>query len=202
MADLKMKLTPNFSLGELVRSSTAERDEVLKNAQENPPVEIINSLSYLANIALQPIRERLNFPIRISSGYRSPEVNDKVGGSSRSQHVHGQAADLQLSPSFLTSPNSEQIRNNINAKVLELTGRPIRPGVNANFYLFAYVVINLDRLDIDQAIHEYGGNFGEPAWVHISASKSQDKRMIMSIGTYTKKKYEKPSVVEALAYGT
>jgi|TARA_A100001015_G_scaffold303992_1_gene394513 uncharacterized protein YcbK (DUF882 family) len=46
---------------------------------------------------LQKIRERIGIPIRIMSGYRSPEYNKRVGGATRSQHVLAKAADLQVS---------------------------------------------------------------------------------------------------------
>ena len=35
-------------------------------------------------------------PIRVSSGYRSKELNRAIGGSSRSQHCKGEALDLQF----------------------------------------------------------------------------------------------------------
>tara|TARA_R100000005_G_C4936995_1_gene163316 strand:+ start:214 stop:540 length:327 start_codon:yes stop_codon:yes gene_type:complete len=46
---------------------------------------------------LQKIREEIGIPIRIMSGYRSPEYNKRVGGATRSQHVLAKAADLQVS---------------------------------------------------------------------------------------------------------
>lgn len=54
---------------------------------------------------------------------------------------------------------------------------------------------------MDQVIHEYGEDFGRPAWIHISASKRQDKRQILLVGQYTNKVYLKPSLEEALSYG-
>ena len=46
--------------------------------------------------ALEVIRKVVGKPLRINSGYRSPEHNAKVGGSKRSQHVKGRAVDLAL----------------------------------------------------------------------------------------------------------
>lgn len=45
---------------------------------------------------LDPLRRALGKPIRISSGYRSPAVNAAVGGSKTSQHMRGEAADLNV----------------------------------------------------------------------------------------------------------
>jgi uncharacterized protein YcbK (DUF882 family) len=44
--------------------------------------------------ALQEIRDRYGAPVIINSGYRSVEHNRAVGGSSNSQHIHGNAADF------------------------------------------------------------------------------------------------------------
>ena len=201
MPELSMPLSKNFTLRELLRSNTSERDERLKQEQENPPSEIIDNLKYLVENALQPIRNRLGFPITINSGYRSPLVNKLVGGSATSQHCRGEAADCELSPRFLTDPEMGGIRDEIRSKFQEITGRPMRPDVSENFFLFAYVCMNLDELDVDQVIHEYGEEFGHPAWVHISTSKRQDKRQILMVGTYTNKKYIRPPLEEALLYG-
>ncbi len=202
MADLNLKLSNNFSLAELVNSDTAQRDYNLKQEQENPPREIVDKLKYLAETALQPIREKLGFPIRINSGYRSPGVNQRVGGSKTSQHCSGEAADCALSPRFLTGPETAAIRQEIAAKVQEITGRLLKSNLNPNAYLFAFICIHLEELDVDQVIHEYGQDFGQPSWVHVSASTRQDKRQILFVGRYTNKKYIKPPVREALAHLT
>jgi uncharacterized protein YcbK (DUF882 family) len=44
---------------------------------------------------LDIIREAAGSPVTISSGYRSPEYNRKIGGARNSQHVQGSAADIQ-----------------------------------------------------------------------------------------------------------
>lgn len=43
---------------------------------------------------LQTIRDAFGAPIRINSGYRSPDHNKSVGGAANSQHVKARAADL------------------------------------------------------------------------------------------------------------
>jgi len=52
---------------------------------------------YIDPVLLQKldlVREEFGEPIRITSGYRSPEHNAKVGGSPSSQHCLGKAADI------------------------------------------------------------------------------------------------------------
>ena len=44
---------------------------------------------------LDPLRIAINSPIIVTSGYRSPSLNKALGGSSTSQHLRGQAADIR-----------------------------------------------------------------------------------------------------------
>lgn len=80
-----MTLTKNFTLEELTVTETG-----LSNI---PDDNAIRSLLYLATYILQPIRGMWGALI-ITSGYRSFEVNKKIGGSLTSQHLLGEAADF------------------------------------------------------------------------------------------------------------
>ena len=85
-----MKLSEHFTLEELTFSETASRRGI-----NNEPSEVeIDNLKKLATNVLEPIRQQINLPIHINSGYRSPEVNLIVGGKSNSQHLKGEAADM------------------------------------------------------------------------------------------------------------
>ncbi|NKB82655.1 MAG: DUF882 domain-containing protein [Nitrospirales bacterium] len=195
------KLTKNFALEELVLSETAERDDELLQQQRNPPQEVIDHLRYLCHTTLQPIRDKLEFPIHITSGYRSPAVNKAVRGSPTSQHCFGQAVDCTLSSRFLSDPGSKAVRQEIEEGVETHTGKSIRESVNANFYLFAYVCLHLGELDIDQVIHEYGLGYGKPAWVHISASEGKNKRQIVALGHYVPRDKRIQDLGTALEFG-
>ena len=89
MVDLNMKLTTNFHLWELVKSSTADRLGI----DNTPNAEEIRNLQTLCEKILQPARDALG-PIKISSGFRSEELNRAVGGVSNSDHRLGFAADV------------------------------------------------------------------------------------------------------------
>ena len=92
-----MRLSPNFTLEELTVSEVAARHGL----DNTPPQEIIENLKRLAE-ALQTLRSFFgNNAIIVTSGYRSPEVNQKVGGSKNSDHLKGLAADF-IVPSFGT----------------------------------------------------------------------------------------------------
>ena len=80
----------NFTLSELIHSDTA-----LKNNINNmPDIVALDNLLNLIFYCLQPIRDKLNKPMIITSGYRSKALNSLVGGVSSSQHLKGQAADF------------------------------------------------------------------------------------------------------------
>ena len=87
-----MNLTANFTLSELTKSETA-----LRHGMDNTPGETeIANLKTLAEKVLQPIREHYQRGVKVNSGYRAPEVNQKVGGSRTSDHCKGQAADIEI----------------------------------------------------------------------------------------------------------
>ena len=87
-----MKLSDNFSLHEFTRSQTATRHGI----DNTPSKEIIGNLQSLCLGVLQPVRQHFQKPMIISSGYRCVELNSKIGGSITSQHVQGQAADIEV----------------------------------------------------------------------------------------------------------
>ena len=87
-----MKLSNNFTLAELVKSQTAIR----KNIRNEPGTAEINNLIHLAETVLQPVREHFGKAVVISSGYRSPELCEAIGSSTKSQHAKGEAADFEI----------------------------------------------------------------------------------------------------------
>jgi Uncharacterized protein conserved in bacteria len=86
------QITENFTLEEMFRSATAER----RGIDNRPPKDIEENLTYLVKNVLQPLRNYVGVPIRVTSGYRSPALNRAVGGSPSSWHSHGCAADIQI----------------------------------------------------------------------------------------------------------
>ena len=86
-------MSEHFSLAELTRSSKAELLDI-----NNFPVEayIVDNLEKLAN-HLEVVREIVGVPIKINSGYRCPSLNKAIGGSAKSDHMLGLAADINAS---------------------------------------------------------------------------------------------------------
>jgi hypothetical protein len=85
-----MKLSKNLSLSECTKSQTAKRLGI----KNEPDEQVIKNLRSVAENIFQPCRDHFDCPIYVSSGYRSPKLNAAIRGSKTSQHMSGQALDL------------------------------------------------------------------------------------------------------------
>lgn len=85
-----MKLTENFTISELIYSYTAQVNKI----DNRSSVQVIENLKALCENILQPLRDHFACPIIITSGFRSPKLNKKIGGVANSQHIEGKAADF------------------------------------------------------------------------------------------------------------
>lgn len=82
----------NFTLSELIHSDIA----VLEKINNMPDINSLDSMLNLIVYCLQPIRNKLNKPMIITSGYRCDILNKhpKIKGAKNSQHTKGQAVDF------------------------------------------------------------------------------------------------------------
>ena len=85
-----MQLSRNFSLQELIKSDTAIR----KGIDNNPNADQIEKLKALCENILQPVRDHFG-RVKVTSGYRSPELCSAIGSSVNSQHAKAEAADFE-----------------------------------------------------------------------------------------------------------
>ena len=86
-----MRLSRHFTMAEMTRSETAAR----LGLDNYPPAAAINELKRLCTTILEPVRGVFG-PLQINSGYRAPEVNASVPGSSpTSSHCWGGASDFE-----------------------------------------------------------------------------------------------------------
>ena len=83
-------ISKHISDKEGVYSRTALRLDI----DNTPTKEHKKNMCLLAENIFEPLRAYVGGPIKINSFYRSPELNKAIGGSSKSQHCHGQAIDL------------------------------------------------------------------------------------------------------------
>ena len=144
-----MRLSKNFTLNELTYSATALRLGI----DNEPSKEGIYKLTLLATELLQPLRGRLG-ALRVTSGYRSPQLSEVIGSSSNSQHCRYEAVDVQY----------------------------VRRGKMDNLAIYN-ALIELD-LDYDQCILEFGNateyvDPTHPNWIHISWKISDNRKQTL-----------------------
>ena len=87
------QLSKHFALWEFINSPTALRFGI-----DNTPNEFqIQRMKGLCLSVLEPLREYFgDKPVRILSGFRSPELNTRVGGHPESSHMKGEAGDITI----------------------------------------------------------------------------------------------------------
>lgn len=142
------KLSENFTLEEMLVSSTA-RKYGIRNV---PDATAKANLTLLCKDLLQPLRESYGKPVIVTSGYRCPQLNARTGGSRTSQHMKGQAAD-------------------INDGVGYKAGGEARYEGNAKLFDFIYRFGGYDQL-----INEFPDAKGRPQWVHVSYNPTLKKQ--------------------------
>ena len=153
-----MQLTEHFTKEELIYSDTAKRLGI----PNEPPMVHEGTLKHTCQYLLEPLRALLNVKyvgrvingkiiskviIKITSGYRSEKLNQKVGGAKNSQHLSGESVDCEAV--FIFTDGSKQVLNYM--------------------ALFADIkqFVNDGLLSVDQCIQEKSG---QAVWVHISYS--------------------------------
>lgn len=87
-----MQLSPNFTLAEFTASETAV-DEHINNT---PNSQQIGAMKLLCLRVLEPLRAQFGRPVRVTSGFRTPELCLAVGSKVTSQHAKGEAVDLEI----------------------------------------------------------------------------------------------------------
>ena len=87
-----MQLSQYFKLEEFEYSDTAKAHGI----DNSIPKSLIQNIVRLHDNVLYPLRHIIGHPVVITSGYRSPDLNNLVGGVAASQHSNGQAADITV----------------------------------------------------------------------------------------------------------
>ena len=140
--DYPKDISNNISFKEATKSYQA-----IKHGIDNVPNEeqLANMISVAEKI-FQPVREHFSVAIGVSSFFRHPEVNKAVGGAKASQHMKGQAIDLDA---------------DTYDKTVTVDGEEV---LLTNKMIFDYIVANLE---FDTILWEFGTD-KNPNWVHVS----------------------------------
>ena len=84
------KISAHVSYKEGVRSRTADRRGLANTPNESQ----LKCMKEIAEAVFEPLREWAGGPIKINSFFRGEPVNTAIGGSKYSQHMKGQAMDI------------------------------------------------------------------------------------------------------------
>lgn len=85
-----IQLTPHFRLKEMIKTSRSSIDNWPKD------VDTVLALRYNCIWILEKVRDHFGKAVTVNSGYRSPELNKAIGGSTTSQHMKGEAVDFEI----------------------------------------------------------------------------------------------------------
>lgn len=150
-----MKLSKNFSLEEMIESSTAKKKGI-----NNTPNAIEKScIMELVNTVLQPIRDAWGTSIIVSSGFRCKALNEAVNGSKTSDHMYGAAADIH------TKSDSLEDNKKLWDLIISLKNQKV--------------------ITCRQIVWEYGDKNVGPSWIHVSINHNANvkkKNQIVYVG--------------------
>ena len=142
------QLSEHFTLAEFERSATAQACGI----DNHVPSQYIPTLQQLCQEVLEPLRRFVGAPIVITSGYRSNQLNIKVGGAYASQHTLGEAADIRLPLTSYTAWDDNQRHTDME------TARRWFDWLERN-------------TDFDQLILETAN--GKDFWIHVSCRRNR-----------------------------
>lgn len=144
-----MQLTTHFQLHEMLRSQTASRLGIDNIPNQEQKQNLIRWCTYIG----EPVRAHFGRPVIVSSGYRSRELNLAIGGSSRSQHCHGEAVDFEVS-GFDNMTVAKWIRDNLEFDQLILE---FFDGVNPHSgWVHCSYKLRANRLSVIRAVRQNG----------------------------------------------
>lgn len=115
-----------FTISELIKSDTAIKKKIWNGANK----EQESNLIALVGAILDPLREKYGKPINISSGFRCQALNTAVGGASTSQHLKGEAADIDA---------GSRLANQHIARLIVEMGLPFDQLIDENNYAWVHV---------------------------------------------------------------
>lgn len=140
------QISDHISYEEATKSQTATR----KGIENNPTMMDLDRMKLVAEKCFEPIRNYFKVPIAINSFYRSPKLNKAIGGSATSQHVTGEAIDMDA---------------------IDSTGL-------TNKQIFEWAKANLDFDQI--IAEGWNSSTKDFEWVHISYKKTGNRKQVLT----------------------
>ena len=168
-------LSPHFKLREFTESTTAQKHGIANIPSE----EAVENLKRLCEHTLEPLREALQLPVVITSGFRTKALNSLLAhSSSTSQHMRGEAADFYVAQAPVQG-------SNFKVQGEEPTHRELL------LRAFREILLN-PKIDFDQLILY-------PSFIHVSyVSKEKNRHGILKAQGNGKLGYGRLTLANAL----
>ena len=191
-------LSPHFKLSEFVVSETASRHGI----DNTPPEEAVENLRRLCQGTLEPLREALQLPVVITSGFRTKALNDRLAHSSeRSQHMQGCAADFYVSCAAKPRFNAAEPRFKVQRAFGPVQGSIVQGSKvqGSKVQGRREVLIKAFRLIITSHEIDYDQLILYPNFIHVSyVSKERNRHNILKARSNGKLGYGKLSYANAI----
>lgn len=188
--DSTIYLSPHFSLKEMTDSQTAVRYGIANVPSEQE----IENLHRLCQGTLEPLREALQLPVVITSGFRTKALNDKLAHpSERSQHMQGQAADFYVSStgSIVQGSKGQDPGSKVQGSKFKVQGEEVPSRRELLIKAFREILTN-PKIDYDQLILY-------PNFIHVSyVSKERNRHNILKARSDGKLGYGRLTRADAL----
>lgn len=88
----------NISKHITYKEATVSQTSVRYGIKNDPNEKQLAAMRLVAEKCFEPMREHFGVPIRVNSFFRCEELNRKIGGAKNSQHMQGEAIDLDAIP--------------------------------------------------------------------------------------------------------
>ena len=171
-----------------------------------PPEEAVENLRRLCQGTLEPLREALQLPVVITSGFRTKALNDRLAHSSeRSQHMQGCAADFYVSSAASPRFNAALPRFNGPLAQFKVQGSKVDDKVQGSKVQGSKVqgrrevLIKAFRLIITSPEIDYDQLILYPNFIHVSyVSKERNRHNILKARSNGKLGYGKLSYANAI----
>lgn len=154
-------LSPNFTEEEFTRSDTAKRLGIDNSLTPLHRKIAIHTCQYLLELLRTLLNQHYGCKVIvcINSGYRCPQLNAKVGGSSTSEHCRGSAADITC----------YKVINKVKVKINPL-----------EVYNLIKIWVKQGKLSVNQCIYEVASTWN--IWIHVShhpSGRTCDKKQFL-----------------------
>lgn len=126
-------ISHHISEAEAFKSITAIKRGI-DNTTTDP--EILANMKHVAMHVFEPLRSHFNRPIGITSFYRSPELNKAVKGAKNSNHLKGEAIDI----------DADVYGNLTNKEIFDWIKENLDFDELINEYNFSWVHVSLKRI--------------------------------------------------------